>query len=106
NLRLQLREILLAGQGRLQNLLELLVPLETAAQIRQLLSQLEKLTQRLHLLCDPLRREVVEPLKAQIDRELASVGVLGKQIVNGEGEVGTHALQHVVEIVRRYLDEL
>jgi hypothetical protein len=65
--------ILSASLRRLEDLLQLVVALQAAAQVRQLLPQLEQLAQRIDLLRDPVRREVVQALELQIDPDLARV---------------------------------
>src|SRR5690606_12312330 len=91
---------------RLKDLVELVVPLEAATQIGELPTQVEELAQRLHVLGYALGSEVVQALETQIDADLSSIGFVGEKVVDGEGEVGLHALEYCVEVVGCDFDEL
>src|SRR5690606_10433887 len=106
DLRLQLVEFRLARERRLEDLLQLVVPLQAATQVRELATQVQELPEWLHLLRYTLGREVVEALETEVDADLAGIGFFGEKVVDGEGEVGLHAFQHGVEVVGGDFDEL
>src|SRR5918999_3294796 len=65
DLRPQLSHRVCIVDRLLQDLLELVIPLQLPAQVGQLAAQLEELAQWLHLLGDLIGREVVEALELE-----------------------------------------
>src|SRR5262249_403274 len=59
-----------------QNLVELVITLKSAAQVGELGAQVEQLFQRLDLLGDIGRLEIVHALEAQVDADLARIRIL------------------------------
>src|SRR6476469_4572797 len=105
-LRPQLVHLVSVTERRLQDLIELLVGLQRPAQIGELCPEIQQLTQWLHLLRDRIGREVIHAAEIEIDRELRRIRVFGQLVLDAEREVRLHACQHVVEVIRRHLDEL
>src|SRR3989475_4606299 len=75
-LRLELLALLLVAQRRLQQLLQLLVALDLAAQVGELIAQVEQLLQRLHLPRHPVGAKVVHALELEFHADLARVGIV------------------------------
>src|SRR2546427_1179870 len=105
-LRLELLALLLVAQRRLQQLLQLLVALDLAAQVGELIAQVEKLLQRLHLARHPIGAKVVHAFELELHPDLARVRVVRKLVLHRHLQTRLHARQHVVEVVERDLGEL
>src|SRR6266446_8711682 len=105
-LRLELVALPVVAQRALQDLIELLVALQLAAQVRELIPQLQQLLERLHLLRHPVGRKVPHALEREVEPDLAGIGVVRELVVHRQVQVRLHAREHVVEIVQRYVDEL
>src|SRR5918999_2430725 len=88
----------------LQDLFELVVPLQATAEVGELRAQLEQLTQWLHLLSHLVRREVLEALELQLDGDLRPVRV--ELVLGRELQPRLGALEDGIEVVRVHLDEL
>src|SRR5215212_8647974 len=65
-LRLQPGALVFVGECRLQDLIELVAPLQRPAQVGELRAQLEQLAQRLHLPRHLVGREVVQALEMEV----------------------------------------
>ena len=106
DLGLQLVQLLGVADGVEQQLFQLVVALQAAAQVGELGAQIQQLPQRLDLPGHLLRLEIVQALEVQIDLQLAGVGIVAQLVLHREGEVRLHALQNGVEVVRIHLHEL
>src|ERR1039458_6595005 len=92
--------------GRFQEqLVELVVSLQTALEIRQFLPQLQKFPHRHHLPRDFIGLKILQALEMEIDLQLSGLRVVSKLVVHGKGKVGLHACQDAVEIIGVDLDE-
>src|SRR5262249_43632808 len=80
-LRLELLHRVLIFERALENLLELVVPLQIAAQIRKLGAEIEQLLERPNLLGHGIRRKVVEALERHVDADLPGIGIVALQLV-------------------------
>src|SRR6266545_708164 len=103
--RLELLALLFVGQSRLEDFLEFLVALDLAAQIGELPAQLEELAQRLNLLRDPIRREVIQAREVHFHGDLSGVRIVGQLVVHRDPQVRLHARDHVVKVVERDIDK-
>src|SRR5512146_2087596 len=103
-LALELVQSPLVVQHGLQDLLELVVALQAAPKIGELLSKFQQLPQWLHLLRDTVGGEVVQVLELELHAELAPV--FFQLVVDFDRQARLHALQNVVEVVGCDLDEL
>src|ERR1035437_810538 len=105
-LALQARQLVLIGYRLAQHLFQLVVTLHAAAQIRQPVPQLQQLFQRLHLPGDGFGSKIVEALKREIDFQLGRVGTLAQLVLHRIRQMGPHAFQNGIEIIRVDLHEL
>src|SRR5947209_12301055 len=69
----KLLEFFSIGNGLQQQFVELIVALQASAQVRQLRSQFEQLTQWLDLTCHLLGFEIFQALEAQVDSQVRGV---------------------------------
>src|SRR6185437_2672598 len=81
-LRAQLLHLVFVAQGRLQNVVELLVALQRAAQVGQLVAQVEQLLERLHLPRHSVGREVIQALEREIDAEFPGIRILAQLVLH------------------------
>src|SRR5690348_16999437 len=105
-LRLEFFPLVFVPQRGLKDLFQLLVALDLASQVRQLVAQVEQLLQRLDFLGHAVGREVRHALEREIDADLPGVRVIRQLVVHGHVEMGLHAAQDIVEVVERDFDEL
>src|SRR6267378_941043 len=105
-LRLELLPLLLVAQRRLKQLLELIVALDLAAQIGELVAQVEEFLQRLNLARHPVGAEVVHALELELHPDLSGVGIVRELVGHRDSQMWLHARQHFVEVVERDLGEL
>src|SRR5579862_1980485 len=99
-LLLQLVQLGLVSDCAEQQLLQLVIALEAAAQIAQPGAKLHQLAQGFHLAGDVLRLEVVHALEVQVDLKLRAVRVFAQLIFDGEREVRLHPLEDAVKVIR------
>src|SRR5262245_49037676 len=102
--RLQAAQAVRIVNRCLQDFIEFVIALQTAAQVGQLLTQLEQLAQRLYLLRHAIRRKVIQALELEIDTDLARFAA--QLVLDLECEMRRHLLQHIIEVVGRDLDKL
>src|SRR5690348_14218006 len=101
----QLGLLLGVRQYFVQHLVQLVVALQAAAQVRQSGAQVQQILHWLDLLGHRFGREVVQALEADVDLHLC-VRIVGQLIRHAVRQVRVHRLQHLVEVVGIYLDEL
>ena len=90
----------------LKDLVELVVPLQTPPEVRQLLPKVEQLPKWTYLARNGVRREIVEALERQVDTHFGLVWVVGEFVVDFEGQMRFHPGEHFVEVVWIDVDEL
>jgi len=64
------------ANGFHQKVVQLVVALQSAAEISELLAQIEKFAQRLDVLCDISRVKIIQALEIEIDFDLSSIAAL------------------------------
>src|SRR5215472_4526094 len=98
---LQAVQILCTPGGFHQQLVQLVVALQSTPQIAQLGPQIEQFLERFYLLSNLRWIKVVQALKIQVNFELAGIGVFAEFIVNSKGQVRFETLQYTVKVIRR-----
>jgi len=77
------------------------VPRRSESRVRQF----QQLAQRLHLPRHLLGFEVLQALEVQIDLDLARIRIFGDLVLHRIRQVGFHAFQDAIEVVRIHFDE-
>src|SRR5208283_4094739 len=76
DLALELFQLGRIAESGLQQVVQLVVALQTAAQVRQLGAQIQQVVQRFDLLGYLGRLEILQAAEFQIDAQLSSVGIV------------------------------
>src|SRR5580700_5142702 len=82
-----------------QEVVQLVVSLQSAAEISELLAQVEKFAQGLDVLCDIAWVKIIQTLEINIHFDLSGVGLVTELIVNFQRQMRLETFQHAVEVV-------
>src|ERR1051326_854452 len=99
-LGLQLAHLVFVLESLHEDLVELVVALEAAAQIREFRAQIEQFLQGLDLAGHVGRLEIIHALEVQVDADLTGIRVLAQFVFDGVGEMRFHARQDIIKIIQ------